>query len=80
MYPKTLSRDLSRMLDTLYSKFWAVTRVEEVYAAILPQAPPTLELMSNAFQRWYMEVGLGIVPTSRRTQSLDWRMGPKALK
>jgi hypothetical protein len=49
-------------------------------ATISPHAPPTFELISNAFHRWYIDVGPGIVPTSRSTQTLGWRIGPKALK
>jgi len=49
-------------------------------ATISPHAPPTFELISKAFHKWYIDVGPGMVPTSRRTQTLGWRMGPKALK
>ena len=72
-------KGLSRMLDILYSKFWAATAMTSteskkgeintkgtgdeprglmsfsqylpLRATISPQAPPTLELISNAFQR-----------------------------
>jgi hypothetical protein len=47
------------MLLILYSKFWAATRGlsklrqnKPLSATISPQAPPTDELMSKAFQRW----------------------------
>lgn len=59
IYPKILSNGLSKILLILYSKFWAATsglmRFRQnipLRATISPHAPPTDELMSNAFQRW----------------------------
>jgi hypothetical protein len=58
---------LKGILDILYSKSCAVTsglRRLTPYLSLGRQlrAPPMLELMSNAFQRWYIEVGPGMVP------------------
>ncbi len=78
----------SHLSPTLYSKFWAATRgfINKSFphvpfiATISPHAPPTLELISKAFQRWYIEVSPGCVPTSSRTQTLGSNIGPNALK
>src|SRR4051794_15275967 len=87
MYPKTDSRGLSRMLDILYSKFCDATRGVRRFAPsrpfialISPQAPATFESVSNAFHRWYRELPVGLVPTSRRIHTLGLRALPKALK
>lgn len=59
MYPNIDSNGLSRMLLILYSKFCAATSGFRRFrqnmpfkATISPQAPPTDELMSNAFHKW----------------------------
>src|SRR5271154_3431305 len=72
---------------TLYSKFCAATRgfnsafhALPFMALISPHAPPTLELWSKAFQRWYIDFPPGRVPTSSKTHTFGFRRGEKALK
>ena len=74
MYPNMLFDGLSKIFDISYSKFCAATRALIRYGPYVPFramiSPPIFELMSNAFQRWYTEVWLGIAPTSSRIHML----------
>jgi len=75
------------MNHTLYSKCWVATSGFNKFFQCLPKshlisphAPAICLSLSNAFHKAWIEVLVGRVPTSIKTQTLGLRILPKALK
>lgn len=84
---RTVTSGALHTIPTLYSKFCPATIGFHKFfhhgpksAQISPQAPPQLGFLSKALKRACKDLGVGTVPTSRRTQTFGFRTEPKALK